>query len=144
MDVPRGCSTSSMTLVGNSSKAGVEARVISGSIISCSMETEGSNSSSLYRNILMDNSSKAGVEARGISGSIISGGMETEGSNSLSLSSSTLMDNSSNAGVRGQAISSSRSSNSTSGVGPMLLRSGALVRLVSPIACGISLSPLRL
>ena len=85
MEVTCGCSIGSMTLVGNRSNAGVEARVISISI----------------------------------SGS---GGMEAEGSSSLGLSSN---------------------SSSSSGDGHMLLRSGALVRLVIPIACGISLSPLR-
>ena len=109
MEVTRGCSTSSMTSVDNSSNAGVEARVISSNVISGSMEAEGSNSLSLSSSTLMGNCSNAGVEARVIS---IRGSMEAQGSISSSISG--------------------------------IMRSGALVRLVSPIACGISLSPLRL
>ena len=44
MEVTRGCSISSKTLVGNSSNAGVKTRVISSNIISGSMEAEGSKS----------------------------------------------------------------------------------------------------
>ena len=127
-----------MTLVDNSSNAGVEARVISSNIISGSMEAEGSNSLGLSSSTLVDNSSNAGVETRVVSSRIISGSMEAEGSNSLSL-------NSSNAGVEARVIIIiSSSSSSSNGGSHMLLRSGALVRLVTPIACGISLSPLRL
>ena len=91
---------------------------------------EATRGCSLSSNTLVNNSSNAGV----ISSSIIGGSMEAEGSNSLSL-------NSSNAGVEARIIIISSSSN---GGSHMLLRSGALGRLVTPIACGISLSPLRL
>ena len=68
-----------------------------------------------------------------------------------STGSMTLVDDSSNTGVEARVIGSSsisgsmkaQSSSSSSG-DHMLLRSGALVRLATPIACGISLSPLRL
>ena len=135
-EVTRGCSTSNMTLVDNSSNAGVEARGISSSIISGSMEAEGSNSLSLSCSTLMDNSNNAGVEARVIRSSSISGSMGTQGS--ISISGSGSME------AEGSNSLSLSSTSSTSGGGHMLLRSGALVRLVTPIACGINLNPLRL
>ena len=65
-----------------------------------------------------------------------------------SISSMTLVDNSSNAGVKTRVISSSingsmEAEGSISSISGSR-RSGALVRLVTPIACGVSLSPLRL
>ena len=60
MEVTHGCSIGGMTLVDNSNNGGVEARVISSSTISGSMEAEGSNSLSLSSSNLVGNSSNAG------------------------------------------------------------------------------------
>ena len=73
-----------------------------------------------YRGMAGSSSISGSMETQG-SISSISGSVESEGSNSLS----------------------NLSSSSSSG-GHMFLRSGALVRLVTPIACGIILSALRL
>ena len=93
-------------------------------------------SCSISSSTLVANSCNAGVETRVVSSSIINSSMEAEGSNSLSV-------NSSNAGVvaRGIIIIIGSSSN---GGSHMLRRSGALVRLVTLIACYIGLNPLRL
>ena len=92
---------------------------------------------------LVDNSSNAGAEARVINGSSISGSMEAQDSSSSISSSISGSMEAEGSNSLSLSLSSSSSSSSSTG-GHMLLRSGALVRLATPIACGIRLSPQRL